>query len=1052
MPRMKVFNALEEETFETPPVFNTAERKRYFTLPAGLDDLVETLRTPTNKVCFILAAGYFRARRKFFPQRFRHADVDFVAARLDTSVGAVVLSDYDRATAMRHQQVIAAFFGYRKFDDDTQLRLRREISSLVRSQTRPKLILLEAVQSLVRQKTVIPSYNVLAHLIIESINQHKRLLIRIVEERLCPAQRQLLDALLEKDVEASSSDACAGDDASARLNRYRLTLLKKSFQSTKPAKIKTNITDFQLLRGLYLELETAITALGLTHEGLRYFATSVIKAEVFQVTRRTAQDRYLHLLAFIAYQTFKLQDTLVETLLQAVQGALNTTHREHKELYYTERAARNIRLKELVMGLDQHLLQTISDIQVIVSDKDCAASLKVEKIAALLEANAPQQKDLEEHIKRLQAEVETAEGEGDYFQLLGRRSLKLQSRASDIVRELGLDVRATAPLLHEAIRYYQRRGGDLERNAPVDFLLATERAAIFNVAGKFQVSLYKVLLFTHVAEGIKGGKINLLHSHKYRSLDDYLIPQDVWDLEREELLQEASLGNFADCPGTLENLSQKLDDQHRRANRRLQEGFNPLLTMRDDGSFHLITPKQEESEGFPLSRFFPARRYVSLLEVLHTVQQATSFLDEFEHWQQTYQKPKPPEKTFFAGIIGYGCDIGQSKIAQISKQISENELENTINWYFALLNIDAANDRILSILDRLELPNLYRRAADKLHTSSDGQKFEVAVESLNANYSFKYFGQSKGVTVYSFIDERHLLFHSTVISSAEREAAYVIDGLMHNEVVKSDIHSTDTHGYSEIIFAVTHLLGFAFAPRIKHLGKQRLYSFEKRKVYEALKHEILPDAYIDTDLITEHWNAILRFIATIKLKHTTATQLFKRLNSYSKQHTLYRALKEFGKIIKSIFILKYIDDPEFRQSIEKQLNKIESAQKFSKAVSFGHNQEFMQGEKEEQEITAGCRRLIKNAIICWNYLYLSQLIGEAQTEEKRNDLVESIKHGSVVSWQHINLHGEYDFSDDKLQDSVGLDLTKIVGFLQGKKWEVKNQAKPVEQMSLPEIL
>jgi len=155
---MKVFNALEEETFETPPVFNTAERKRYFTLPAGLDDLVETLRTPTNKVCFILAAGYFRTRRKFFPQRFRQADVDFVAARLDTSVDAVVLSDYDRATAMRHQQVIAAFFGYRKFDDDTQLRLRREISSLVRSQIRPKLILLEAVQSLVRQKTVIPSY------------------------------------------------------------------------------------------------------------------------------------------------------------------------------------------------------------------------------------------------------------------------------------------------------------------------------------------------------------------------------------------------------------------------------------------------------------------------------------------------------------------------------------------------------------------------------------------------------------------------------------------------------------------------------------------------------------------------------------------------------------------------------------------------------------------------------------------------------------------------------------------------------------------------------
>ncbi len=107
MPRMKVLGALEVETFETPPIFNTAERKRYFTLPVGLNEIVETLRTPTNRVCFILVAGYFRARRKFFPQCFRQADVDFVAARLGASSDTVVLSDYDRATAMRHQQMIA---------------------------------------------------------------------------------------------------------------------------------------------------------------------------------------------------------------------------------------------------------------------------------------------------------------------------------------------------------------------------------------------------------------------------------------------------------------------------------------------------------------------------------------------------------------------------------------------------------------------------------------------------------------------------------------------------------------------------------------------------------------------------------------------------------------------------------------------------------------------------------------------------------------------------------------------------------------------------------
>jgi TnpA family transposase len=51
----------------------------------------------------------------------------------------------------------------------------------------------------------------------------------------------------------------------------------------------------------------------------------------------------------------------------------------------------------------------------------------------------------------------------------------------------------------------------------------------------------------------------------------------------------------------------------------------------------------------------------------------------------------------------------------------------------------------------------------------------------------------------------------------EGQSTYVIDGLMRNDVVKSDIHSTDTHGFSEAIFAVTHLLGVSFAPRIKNL-------------------------------------------------------------------------------------------------------------------------------------------------------------------------------------------------------------------------------------------
>ena len=100
-----------------------------------------------------------------------------------------------------------------------------------------------------------------------------------------------------------------------------------------------------------------------------------------------------------------------------------------------------------------------------------------------------------------------------------------------------------------------------------------------------------------------------------------------------------------------------------------------------------------------------------------------------------------------------------------------------------------------------------------------------------------------------------------------------------------------------------------------------------------------PSGYIDTELIERNWDDILRFIATIRLKETTASDLFRRLNSYSKQHTLYRALKAFGKILKSLFILQYIDDVELRQAIESQLNKIENSHQFSRAISIGNGRE-----------------------------------------------------------------------------------------------------------------
>ena len=715
---------------------------------------------------------------------------------------------------------------------------------------------------------------------------------------------------------------------------------------------------------------------------------------------------------------------MIDTLLSAVQAISNTVEKDQKEAYFQEREKRNQSFSALIDKLRKNVQDTLSVIRYIVADEKLNNNQKVALIDTALNSENGKPLQVEKQIDEFKQDAVKLQQGQDYFTSLEARSLKLQHRVADIVRQVQFAPNCSKQALWDALQYYQKNDGNVDKSAPVEFLSAEQQIALTAPEGRFRVSLYKALLFIKMAEAIKSGALNLIHSEKYRPFDEYLIPKVDWEAHRSEYLQRAHLEVFSDCKITLSMLDKELDAGYQKVNENFKSGKNLYLARRANGTFHVSTPKLDEVECLSLGTFFPEQKYISMLEMLATVDQTTNFLDEFMHWQIKYQRAKPAKKVFFAGVIGYGCDIGHRKLAQISKQIDEGELDNTVNWYFSLQNIQGANDRILQFTDRMSLPNIYRREPDLLHTSSDGQKFEVAVDSLNANYSFKYLGKDKGVSLVTFIDMRDLMWHSTVISSAEREAAYVIDGLMHNDVVKSDVHSTDTHGYSEVVFGATYLLGFEFAPRIKGLSRQQLCTFKNRKNYEGEGYALLPDRYIRESLIEDQWDEVLRFIATIQLKVTTASQLFKRLNSYSRQHPLYIALKEFGKIPKTLFILKYRDDHQFRQAIEKQLNKIEGSNKFSKAISFGHSHEFIQSEKEDQEIAEGCRRLIKNAIVCWNYLYLSRELITEKNKERRTELIEAIRNGSATTWKHFNLHGEFDFSDERMVDSVGLALPK----------------------------
>ena len=122
-------------------------------------------------------------------------------------------------------------------------------------------------------------------------------------------------------------------------------------------------------------------------------------------------------------------------------------------------------------------------------------------------------------------------------------------------------------------------------------------------------------------------------------------------------------------------------------------------------------------------------------------------------------------------------------------------------------------------------------------------------------------------------------------------------------------------------------------------------------------------------------------------------------------------------MVKTLHVLRFTDDLEMRQEGRKSANAIESSNRLSSAVFFANGGEMIFLTRPEQQIVEASKRLIKNSIICWNYLYLTRKIQRAQNPEH---LIEAAKETTANAWKHLYFNGTYDFSNENLADSFNL--------------------------------
>ena len=541
----------------------------------------------------------------------------------------------------------------------------------------------------------------------------------------------------------------------------------------------------------------------------QYHAIWIAKGQVFQVKRKKDVESIFLLLSFTYYQYFIRNDNLMDRFISIVQTAKNSSLRSQKEESFKQEPNKN----RMIQALEESNLSIINEIAFIIKDEKMSSSKKISLIDELLKQKSSLLTEILSKKKVFESSVEKK------YEFIEEQSQALQEKLSGIVKTMKFDEVNSHKDIIEAINYFKKHNGLIQKDSPVAFMNDEEQSIIFT-EGKIRVSLYKVLLFFHIADSIKSGRLNLKYSYRYQNFESYLIDKKEWIEGKDKLLETYDLTCLKEFDKFLTPIKSKLEDNFESTNERIIKELNTNFKLTAD-SFILKTLKLENkvSQKESISQYFPKDDYLSVIDVLHSINQETNFLEAFSHY--TKSKKERSKNLLLASILGYGCNINISKIGKISKGINENQLDNTKIWYFSEDNTIEANNKVLAFMNQLEIVKLLRNNKGINHTSSDGQKFNISssIESVNAGYSFKYFGTAKGVSVYTFIDESHQLFHSQVINVSERESGYVIDGLMHNDVIKSDIHSTDTHGYSEVIFGLTNFLGFSFAPRIKNFKR-----------------------------------------------------------------------------------------------------------------------------------------------------------------------------------------------------------------------------------------
>lgn len=548
-----------------------------------------------------------------------------------------------------------------------------------------------------------------------------------------------------------------------------------------------------------------------------------------------------------------------------------------------------------------------------------------------------------------------------------------------------------------------------------------QKLALLKTAGRGKVDAvhrryFELAVLQEIKNELKSGDLFVKHGERY---DDY----------REQLVDDATFEREVTEYGTVTGIDtrpavfvKELKCAMTALAREVDAGF-PQNAHAEIVDGRLILRKPPRTETLDAVKKIDAQitermQSISIVDVLIDSERWLDLHKLFRPLAGTESRLEDLRMRVITTLFCYGCNLGPVQTAKSIKGLSRRQISWLNLKYVTEDTLDKAIVKVINAYNKLELPRYWGTGE---HASADGTKWNLYEQNLLSEHHIRYGGYG-GIGYYHVSDTFIALF-SHFISCGTYEAIYILDGLMANksEIQPNTIHG-DTQAQSYPVFALAHLLGIKLMPRIRGIKDLDFCRPDPGITYANINS--LFGNSIDWQLIETHLPDMLRVAVSIKLGKISASTILRRLGTFSRKNKVYFAFRELGKVIRTMFLLKYIGDVELRKVIHAETNKSEQFNAFAQWSFFGGEGIIAENIRHEQRKVVKYNHLVANMVILHNVAGMTQVLKDIGDEG--GEIVAEVLAGlAPYRTAHINRFGDYTLDFRRKVGPMNADVTII---------------------------